>query len=46
MEILFLLPTVFVLGIAAMYHRNRAKTEREVEWKKNKDKYKYKNWRY
>jgi len=42
MEILFLLPTVFVLSFVAVYNRNRKLAEREVEWKKNKDKdYRY-----
>ena len=46
MEILFLLPTVFVLFLVAAYHRSRNQAEREVDWEKNKDKYKYKGYRY
>ena len=46
MEIVFLLPTVFVLFLIAVYHRSRRKVEQEVDWAKNKDKYKYKDWRY
>ena len=46
MEIVFLLPTVFVLFLVAAYHRNRKQAEQEVDWEKNKDKYKYKDWRY
>lgn len=46
MEIIFLLPTLFVLLLVAVYNRNRKQAERDVEWKNNKDKYKYKDWRY
>lgn len=46
MEFLFLLPTIAVLFLAALYHRNRRRAERQVEWEKNKDNYKYKDWRY
>ena len=46
MEIVFLLPTVFILFLIAAYHRSRKQAEREVEWEKNKDKYKYKGYRY
>ena len=46
MEIVFLLPTVFVLFLIAVYYRSRKKVEREVAWEKNKDKYKYKGYRY
>ena len=46
MEIVFLLPTVFVLALVAVYHRSRRNTEREVDWENNKDKYKYKGYRY
>jgi len=45
-ELLFLLPAVFVLFLIATYHRSRKKAEQEVDWEKNKDKYKYKDWRY
>jgi len=46
MEIVFLLPTVFVLVLIAVYHLSRRKIEQEVDWEKNKDKYKYKGYRY
>jgi len=46
MELLFLLPTVAVLFLVAVYHRNRKLMERDLEWEKDKDKYKYKDWRY
>ena len=46
MEIVFLLPTVFVLVLIAVYHRIHRKMEQEVDWEKNKDKYKYKGYRY
>ena len=46
MEIVFLLPAVFVFALVAVYHRGLRKAEREVDWEKNKDKYKYKDWRY
>jgi len=45
MEIVFLLPTVFVLVLIAVYRIHR-KMEQEVDWEKNKDKYKYKGYRY
>ena len=46
MEIVFLLPTVFVLALIAGYHRMRKTEDCNVDWEKNKDKYKYKDWRY
>ncbi len=46
MELLFLLPTVFVLFLVAVYHRSRKQMEQDLEWEKDKDKYKYKDWRY
>jgi len=46
MEIVFLLPTAFVLFLIAVYHQSRKKIEQEVDWEKNKDKYKYKGYRY
>jgi hypothetical protein len=46
MEIVFLLPTVFVLVLIAVYHRLQKQDERNVEWDRNKDKYKYKGYRY
>ena len=46
MEIVFLLPTVFVLVLIAVYCRIGRKMEQEVDWEKNKDKYKYKGYRY
>jgi len=46
MEIVFLLPTVFVLFLVAVYQRSRRHAERQIEWEKNKDKYKYKGYRY
>ena len=45
MEIIFLLPTVFVLFLIAVYYQSRKIVEREVDWEKNKDKYKYKGYR-
>ena len=45
-ELLFLLPTVFVLFLIAVYRRIRKQEHREVEWKKDRDKYKYRDWRY
>jgi len=30
----------------AVYYRCQIQAAREVEWKKDKDKYKYKDWRY
>ena len=45
MEIVFLLPTVFVFAMIALYYHGRRKMEREVDWEKNKDKYKYKGYR-
>ena len=45
-ELLFLLPTVFVLFLIAVYRQIRKQDDREVEWKKDKDKYKYKGYRY
>jgi hypothetical protein len=46
MEIVFLLPTAFVFVLIAIYHHGRKQAAREVEWEKNKDKYKYKGYRY
>jgi len=44
--ILFLLPTAFVFMLVAIYHRSRKNAEREADWEKNKDKYKYKGYRH
>ena len=46
MELVFLLPVVFILFLVAVYHRSRKHAARQVEWDKNKDKYKYKGYRY
>jgi large-conductance mechanosensitive channel len=39
LEIVFLLPTVFVFAMIALYNKGRKNIEREVDWEKNKDKY-------
>ncbi len=47
LEIFFLIPTIILIaGMCASYTKMRKKLEDDVEWEKNKDKYKYKDWRY
>tara|TARA_Y100001951_G_scaffold39783_1_gene31435 strand:- start:561 stop:713 length:153 start_codon:yes stop_codon:yes gene_type:complete len=43
--ILLSIPIGAFLGILA-YRKFAERQKREAEWEKNKDKYKYKNWRY
>ena len=47
LEIFFLIPTIILItGMCMSYIKMRKKLEDDVEWGKNKDKYKYKDWRY
>jgi len=46
MEIIFLLPTVFVLALIALYLKIGKREDCNVDWENNKDKYKYKGYRY
>jgi len=47
LEILFLIPTIILItGMCMSYTKMRKKLEADVEWEENKDKYKYKDWRY
>ena len=45
MESEFILPIIFVLVVVATYRKIRKKKLEELEWEKNKDKYKYKGYR-
>ena len=45
MESVFILPVVFVVVLIAIYRKMCKKKLEELDWDKNKDKYKYKGYR-
>jgi hypothetical protein len=47
LDLLCLFPTIILIAVMYIsYTKMRKKLENDIEWEKNKDKYKYKDWRY